>query len=161
MEGTKNERSVVIVLSYIIGFITGFILLNNYQNENSTNTLVYTDSNSNIANTSNVGEEQTNESVYLSYSQKTNALISNNGEFIFYCEKLNPENNFCYGYIYQRGTDMVHQVSLNNSPLSITEEVLSSTKWIDDRLTIGDIVSVNLTEPWLLVDTPDSIDLEY
>ena len=45
MEGTKNERSVVIIASYIIGFVTSFLLLNDYSTVENSSAVIYTTEN--------------------------------------------------------------------------------------------------------------------
>ncbi len=155
MEGTKNERSVVIIASYVIGFITGFILLYDYSTIENSSAVIYTTEN--IDSSSSVQ----NETIPLpDYTQKAFASASENGDYVFYCEKLDPSEAFCYGYIYQQTTGIVHQVSIDNSPLSITENNLPLLGWVEGKLTIGDFSSFSAEEPWLLIDNTTPIDLQ-
>ena len=156
MEGTKNERSIVIVASYVIGFATGFILLNNYSNPESTGAVVYTAEDSYYTNSTS-NKETT--SPLPDYMQKTFALASEDDKFIFYCEKLDPSDNFCYGYVFDKSANTVYLLETNSTPFSIAEDIASVVRWENGKLVIGNITSVNATEPWLLVNS-ETIDLQ-
>ena len=158
MEGTKNERTVVIITSYIIGFVTGFILLNDYSTIENTGTVIYTEQQA-----ATKSPETTNRITNNSqpdYSQKTHAIVSQDDNFTFYCEKLDPTEDFCHGYVYQSNSNTAHEVLINGSPMTLKEDMVNLVSWSDNVLAIGAIKSTNLTEPWLLVDTSAPIDLE-
>lgn len=161
MEGTKNERSVVIIASYIIGFVTSFLLLNDYSTVENSSAVIYTTENVRDLSLSSSSDNIKNDVVSLpDLSQKSFTSVSQNGDNVFYCDKLDPKDDFCYGYVYQKTTNTVHEVVIDNSPLSITEENLSLVSWVADKLTIGNITSENLSEPWLLIDDSVPIDLQ-
>ncbi len=159
MEGTKNERTVVIITSYIIGFVTGFILLNDYSEIKNSGTVIYSDQQVITQNPEPVSQNITNNS-QPDYLQKAHALVSQDGNFIFYCEKINPTDDFCQSYIYEKNTNTAHEVLISNSPMTLKEDTVALVGWSDNILTIGTIKSAHLTEPWLLVDTSTPIDLE-
>ena len=159
MEGTKNERSVVIVASYLIGFITGFILLNDYSTIENSSTVIYTDHQV-ITKSLEPVSQNINNNLQSDSSQKAHTLVSQDGNFTFYCEKLDPVDDFCHAYIYQGDLNIAHEVLINGSPMTLKEDTVNLVSWSNNMLTVGMIKSANLTEPWLLVDTSTPIDLE-
>jgi hypothetical protein len=154
MEGTKNERTIVIISSYIIGFVTGFILFNTTQTEVTL-----------PQNTSNVVSTQKIEQVIITdlandYMLKPNALKSVDGKNIFYCETIDELDDYCYAYIYGIEADTVNAVLVDGEPLTIKNEAVEKVKWTNEGLIISGIKSSNLTEPWLLTNPETPIDLE-
>ena len=158
MEGTKNERSVVIITSYIIGFITAFIMFHNYSVNNDTFSetaqLLQPEPASVITSTLETSDVSTD------YSTKPFALTSDNKRFSFYCEKSNPTEDYCKGYIHDSSDDSVHEIKINDINLTMSEGLIEDVKWVGNTLTIGSTLLSNDVTPWVLIDTTTPIDLE-
>lgn len=154
MEGTRNERSVLITISYIIGFVTAFILFLSSSSEPVENSTVITQSDlsPNLA-----VNESANSNEYIT---KPYALESFDKKNIFYCEPVVETGDYCSGFLYSTVTNTTHKVYIDGQELTMKDDVVSEVSWTDNGLAIANISSANLNEPWHLVSPNTPIDLQ-
>jgi hypothetical protein len=153
MEGTRNERSVLITISYIIGFVTAFILfLSNNKPTESPTVITQSDPSSNLAVNEAVDSRQ--------YITKPYALESFDKKNIFYCEPVVETGDYCSGFLYSNVTNTTHKVYIDGQELTMKDDVVSEVSWTDNGLAIANISSANLNEPWHLVSPSTPIDLQ-
>ncbi len=157
MEGTRNERSVLVAISYVIGFVTAFILFNT---SNSSKTVDMTGFDQQGAVATSLPEVVTpikdNDADYLN---KPFALASSDQRNIFYCE-ITDETQQCSAFIYSLDTETVQKVYLDGQELIINEDIIQEVQWTESGLTIGEISSVNRAQPWKLISSDTPIDLQ-
>jgi hypothetical protein len=154
MEGTRNERSVLITVSYIIGFVTAFILFlsNSNKTTESPTAIAQSDLSTNLV----AGElKNSNEYIFKPY-----ALESFDKKNIFYCEPVLETSDYCYGFLYSNVTKSTHKVYIDGQELSMKRDIISEVSWTDNGLAIANISSVNSNEPWHLVSPNTPIDLQ-
>lgn len=154
MEGTRNERSVLITVSYIIGFVTAFILFLSNNNETTESSTVITQSDLSSNLTLN---EATDSSQYIT---KPYALESFDKKNIFYCEPVVETGDYCSGFLYSTVTNTNHKVYIDGQELTMKDDVVSEVLWTDNGLVIANISSANSNEPWHLVSPNSPIDLQ-
>ncbi|MEZ4104312.1 MAG: hypothetical protein R3B60_03435 [Candidatus Paceibacterota bacterium] len=133
MEGTRHERVAIIVTSYVIGFVTGFILL--------------TDSSPNTEHLYVSSPTTVNK---LNHSQKM-SIPSNDEKFVFLCEEMQGSIGNCTAYIYDVDSSAKRQALLDGNTLTMENEIASFVKWSDTGLAIGSTIqSVDPNTPWFL-----------
>ena len=159
MEGTRNERSVLITISYIIGFITAFILFATDTNKNTDTYEVAADTQPAAAVASQTEAIELKNDGNIDYTSKPFALLSLDERNIFYCEP-NNESQGCSAYIYSKDTGTVQKVYFDDQELIIDKDLVKEIKWTENGLVIGDIISMNPIEPWYLVSQNTPIDLQ-
>lgn len=154
MEGTRNERSVLITISYIIGFVTAFILFLSSNSEPAENSIVITQSDLSPNLTVN---ESANSNEYIT---KPYALESFDKKNIFYCEPVVETGDYCSGFLYSTVTNTTHKVYIDGQELTMKDDVVSEVSWTDSGLAIANISSASSNEPWHLVSPNTPIDLQ-
>lgn len=162
MEGTRNERSVLITVSYIIGFVTAFILFMNNSSEVTTlsESLPSVTQTSNVINSQSVSTDITQSTDPSSYLKKPHALLSPDNKNIFFCETGDDLSDQCRAYVYSLDTDTAQRVYLDGQELVISKNVIRDVKWTDVGLSIDNISSINPAQPWHLITTNTPIDLQ-
>ena len=157
MEGSRNERSILITISYIIGFVTAFILFTSDKNIDTYEVADITQPGAVMASQSEATE--LDKDVSVDYLAKPFALASSDGKNIFYCEFIDQSRS-CSAHIYSKDTETVQKVYLSDQELTISEDLLNEVKWTENGLTIVNIVSINPLEPWYLISPNTPIDLQ-
>lgn len=156
MEGTRNERSIIIITSYVIGFVSAFILYSFSEQNVETNTVILT--------TATIQEPTITQTENITKSEIENsgqfALNSKDNKDVFFCRDEVTPTDYCTAYIFSDESDSVTQVLLDNQPVTMYKDLLAEVSWSDEGLIIGNIKSVNQQSPWLLVDQNSPIDLQ-
>lgn len=156
MEGTRNERSIIIITSYIIGFLSAFILYGFSSDQaiqsEAQSTITTQDPSVVIADTSISKSEIMNSGQF--------ALNSNDNKNVFFCKDEITPTDYCTAYIFSDELKSASPVLLDNQPVTMYKDLLASVTWSDEGLTIGTIKSVNQQSPWILVDQSSPIDLQ-
>jgi len=170
MEGNRHERSLLIAVSYIIGFVTAFIFYQDKLNKTeaynnpSYSTVVAINKNQTLQKTPD--NDTKNSSDYdiknktLSRGEKideaesgrildTLSITSNDGLFSFFCKPASAEG-LCKAYILDIKNSLSYPVILENNDLLISDSLISDIKWNNNYLKIGDFISVSDEKPWLL-----------
>lgn len=145
MQNPRNERSFLVISSYVIGFVSAYIL---FGLGNSTQTSL----DSQILATNNPTPKH--DQVDLNNSDfiytKPFALISPTRSNVFFCENEDINTNFCYGYIYNVATAKINNVYIDGELLTISKDLVKLIRWSNESLVIERMVSVNPLTPWLL-----------
>jgi len=168
MEGNRHERSLLVAVSYIIGFVTAFIF---YQDKlNKTEAYNPADYQTTILQNSNLKNNQNQiKTDSLEISPKTDAvsrgeklnekdnelildtvsLTSSEGDFTFYCKPSTAEG-LCRAYVLDIKNSLSYPVFLDNNELLMSESLVSDIRWNNNYLKIGDYISISSQKPWLL-----------
>lgn len=173
MKSVRFERSLLIILAYIIGFTTAFIAFN--QSLNQSNSVPQ------IASTGKVMEEKNDWELILNdvglfikqgdnerilsanknslsmdadiervgfHHKITNAQVSPSKKFIFYCELLSMTSEGCVPVVYDIEKDTAHLVSLPDTEGVVVLNYNDNPWSDDDLLTINDFQSHSSDQPW-------------
>tara|TARA_B100000745_G_scaffold261530_2_gene185404 strand:+ start:1182 stop:1679 length:498 start_codon:yes stop_codon:yes gene_type:complete len=159
MEGTRNERVVVLVVSYIIGFITAYVAFGITQLEKR---MVYLP----VDNTASViaALEQKNESpgvvaetkdglVHIKndevrllsakmaaedailpdgyYTSLADYSLSPTGSHVYFCEIPADDVNVCRPYLYSVANDTVYPIKIQGERVAFDAEE-QNISWADD-----------------------------
>ncbi len=155
MDNPRNERSLIIITTYLIGFVSAFIFFGLGEKEelaDQENNLPT------ITQTSTAVTEVTAD-IPTDFSTKPHALTSSQNNYTFYCENEDPSATYCQGYIYSSEDKKVYPISIDGQPLTIGMDLLDLVKWSDRGLAIGEVFSANVIQPWFLTTNNTPIDL--
>jgi len=181
MEGTPHEKILIVIASYVIGFITAFILLGLDYRGDSTN-VVYSQELNHVTHPNDfIGGKYSYENGYLevvgkkgvrilSYNPKIvndtekrnipseihytkpKVLLSADNDYLYFCLQAEEEVSSCKSYIYSYADDLVHPVLIDGKPFSMSVEILDVVLWNNKGLKIDILHSVSKTEPWILTE---------
>lgn len=170
----RNERAFIVIMAYIIGFTTAYILFGMNQTPNSE---LLTKKNSVAENTEMpksvgtmvkpdglyalVGDRERVLSAQVISAEQTNKLgyhekvvvtsVSNDGRFIYYCTAPAEAGDKCFSFIYDIENDVVHRViDETATPIVSASDSLTVTWGDDNSLLLNNYVTVNVENPWLL-----------
>ncbi len=156
MEGTRNERSIIIISSYIIGFVSAFILYG------------FSDQVP-VTEPETLGSVTTEDPSIVINNDVTKSEIMNSGQFAlnsgdnkntFFCKDEITPTDYCTAFIFSEELDSASPVLLDNQPVTMYKDLLASVAWSDEGLTIENIKSANQQSPWILIDPNSPIDLQ-
>ena len=163
MESNRHERSILIFISYIIGFVTAFIF---YQGNQMESEAFYPTAQNSDNFTAKVKEfsvtpkdlpenEETENKSALSVgeeikpSTETPTLTSSDGIFTFFCKDSATEG-LCPAYILNTKDSLSYPIILNDNNLVISKSLISEMRWTNSGLKIGDFISTTEQKPWIL-----------
>lgn len=151
MEGTRNERSVLIIISYIIGFVTAFIFYGTSESQEE----LLSGSEISYVNQETMKPDDTetiasSDAFYLESSDNKNTFVC----------RSEMATDYCTAYIVSNDTQTETPVLLDNQTLTMNKDLLAGVEWSDGVLAIHDIASASTQTPWLLVSTNTPIDLQ-
>lgn len=171
MEVKRHERSILIIVSYIIGFVTAFIFYQDklkrteaFNNPDYINTAILFENQKKqaLSNQQNLITPPTSSPIdnkTISRGEKldkeeliildTISITSSNGAFSFFCKPASAEG-LCRAYILDIQNSLSYPVVLENNELLFSDSLIPDIKWNNDYLKIGDFVSISSEKPWLL-----------
>ncbi len=156
MEGTRNERSIIIISSYIIGFVSAFILYGfseqNIQPE-PTPQITAVVQNVNTEITSDIDKSEIINSGQFALNSKDNKKV-------FFCRDEATPTDYCTAYVFSDESNTSSQVLLDNQPVTMYKDLLADVSWSENGLAIGNVISADPQSPWLLIDPNSPIDLQ-
>lgn len=80
----------------------------------------------------------------------TNAIISENGAYVFFCEELSPDAETCTPYVYETITETLHRVVLDGE-LFVSNVDTHTAVWNGNTLTVdGQSPAGEIGMPWEL-----------
>jgi hypothetical protein len=205
MEGSRHEKAAVTVVSYLIGFVTAFILYANVSSPTQPNYVEPTMPGANVASVAvapdapvaeepevvsapelevtyvdgklevTVGDatnllsfnpELTEENVDTADLEQgyhygdLKYLLSTDENFIFFCERHDPESSACSGFVYDIDADRIYPVIKDGEPVAISERSVTDAIWTLFGLKIGSHYSANPKVPWVLISADSPLDLQ-
>lgn len=156
MEGTRNERSIIIITSYVIGFVSAFILYGFSDQvtipESETLGLITAEDPSLVTNKGITKSEIMDSGQF--------ALNSVDNKNTFFCKDEITPTDYCTAFIFSEELNSASPVLLDNQPVTMYKDLLASVAWSEEGLTIGNIKSANQQSPWILIDENSPIDLQ-
>jgi hypothetical protein len=145
-----NVTGVNLDENNLVKYHNGQLMVNNNGEENSLSFNVKTSGLSTDITTSVQGYH------YGELIYKT----SENGNFVFFCERHKEDSQSCYGFIYDIKANLIYPVSKNGLLVTISDSSAKNAFWSNSLLNIGENYSVNPTKPWVLVDENTQLDLQ-
>lgn len=155
----QNERSLLIIVSYIIGFVTAFILYGiNYHlsSQQITSSVI----NSSVSTSTLIKITATN--TKITRDKAPVYIDSFDKKFSFFCTKTNTDlsntqdmTDTCQTFIRVNQTGEIKPLTINGEILTLAPDLLEIVYWsqTDNYLQIGeDIRSESYLEPWILSD---------
>ena len=151
----NHQQALLVVLSYIIGFITAFImfgLADDKQNEQKDNPTVFPEETVEIREK---GEQprvyETEEGLFVSYAGQErilsaltketsavagfhvdilNAILSPDWGFVLYCAQMEASKDECQYFVYSLADDTTHMIKFEDgSPLVTTNDSVNRVLW--------------------------------
>lgn len=170
---TKSDHThaILVVLAYLIGFITAYIGFGLDYNINHKSKTVVGNQNQGASAYSSVKAVTTDEGLFMSNgdteriisarSEKTDlslgyhrdivaTSVSMYGDYIYYCAEMNDEE-LCHHFIYVKKEDKVYPIMKSGNAL-VTDSYLSqNVLWLkNNTLQIDQLISIDKTKPWLV-----------
>jgi len=164
MEGTRHERSAIITVSYVIGFVSAFILYqagkDDFFHPAPQQIVIQADqvqqSQSQAASTIN-----SQQNITPTITRTNNSIVtSQDGKYTFTCEVTGGNQNVCTAHIYVANTNTSEVVTMDGIPVTMSTDLISDVSWSGHILNIGEITSSDLDRPWLLSSENLPIDLQ-
>lgn len=189
IEGTRNEKVMILLAAYVIGFTTAYIAygINLAGMQDAlpvayTNTMtasvaqavpapavestyeVTTDGLEVVvdgerflvsAHVSTVPEDMVADFGYQGIHDRVEGMsLSQSGEYLYYCEYA-PGAEGCAPFLYNTLTQVVHPVSVYGNADPVFQSQLA---FEGDFLLSDELVSINVIEPWLLIEAEEWVD---
>lgn len=166
----QNERSLLIIVSYVIGFVTAFILYgvnSHFDNQRIANASVNDTSfaEGKSAKVHKSAESQlsiTSTDAKITREKAPIYLDSYDKKFSFFCTKINTNlsntqdtTDACQGFIRINQTGENKSIEINEEVLTLAPDLVEIIHWSQagNYLQIGsDIRSESYLEPWVLTD---------
>lgn len=166
----QNERSLLIIVSYVIGFVTAFILYGvnaHFDNQRIANAAV---NNTSLAEGKSAKAHKSTESqlsitstdAKITREKAPTYLDSYDKKFSFFCTKNNTDltniqdtTDACQAFIRVNQTEEIKPLTIDGEILTLAPDLLEIVHWSQtaNYLQIGsDIRSESYLEPWILGD---------
>lgn len=176
MQNSRHERAVVMVIAYVIGFITAFIAFglahvvtpNTIETKISRTTVDQELSTILIVDDTGLrvsvdGEERlltvSRASAYGAgvltsqtgfFYQLVDAELSRDGAYVYYCEQIDNTSDVCDAYVYDVATETLHPVELDDAPFQPRSVEHTSTWSASGDLSVNFFTSRDPGTPWRL-----------
>jgi hypothetical protein len=76
--------------------------------------------------------------------------VSPTEEYIFFCEQKSLEVSTCSPFIYDVLADKIYSLSAETGAFDVTLNTAKSAVWVAGGLSLGGVVSVDPSTPWLM-----------
>lgn len=171
----RHEHAMIVVLAYIIGFVTALIAFHIGKN-NWPELVDYSGFKSQVGYHSHddvdvvikegslFAIDDRNERIISAYSATDtgldgfhyriiNASVSPKGHYVHYCVQLTAQEESCYNFVYSIDKDTVYRVTSGDGQVMSELEGPDSVQWTkDERLMIGDTVSSLQGNSWIVTE---------
>lgn len=79
-----------------------------------------------------------------------NPLVSDDGQFVFYCATLAGDSSECDTFIYDAAEKIIYPLKSANQKIVIEPDQIRAAWASDGRLQLGQLVSIAAATPWIL-----------
>ncbi|OGG41811.1 hypothetical protein A2837_01190 [Candidatus Kaiserbacteria bacterium RIFCSPHIGHO2_01_FULL_46_22] len=167
----QHEQAILVVLAYLIGFITAFIAFK-LAEDNSWSPIVEAErsqyemmsnlevlvkggnlyaARNGIEHALSVYADREEEEDGFHYSVLV-ASVSPDNRFVHYCVQPTATSDTCTNFIYSSEEDVIYRVKNGEEQMSVLADLTTDSGWMEDgKLSLPGHQSVSADTPWKMV----------